>query len=419
MGFVKEHGRLQREVAREETADRIESEHDFVRNPHGRLLVPERCGKLPDSNADTVDMKQVSDMVRRVKEAQSVASAESEEVIKPTVTPNKKPQRPFRRCVRVFQPVDMQRSKEIAKASVSDVKRRLEAGIKAAESDEGFRQVPSFRGINKILSGVEKQFANFSQVIEYMTEEMTLSGASKPESFHITPMLLDGPPGVGKTAFAQQIASVLGLPYRKLSAGGLQHAFMLTGSATHWGNSQTGEIFNMIGRGQSACGVLLIDEVDKISDRQDYAILPALLDLLEPESARNFVDESLGIKFDASRLIVLMTSNRMHEIDAALLSRCRAFTIDPPGVDQKVLIAKHEHDKRNSGLPRHRRLELNIKAVEKLADENIDVRALIRAVGKGFANALMCGDKVASPILEDVKSRKRQIGFVQDGKSVH
>lgn len=419
MGFIKERARKSNELAREEVADRITLKRVIVRNPHGRILIPQQSGKPMDIVPDAFDANLAAEILKL--EIETLASNEnrSDNPAKSQTKSNKKQPRPFRRCVRVFQPEDFQPIKDIAKTSTSEVKKRIESGLKAAETNEGFRQVPSFRGIGRVLARVQRQFCNFAHVLEHMKAEMSLAGASKSESFRITPMLLDGPPGVGKTAFAQQIATVLGLPFRKLSAGGLQHAFILTGSSTHWGTSQSGEVFNMIGRSKSACGVLLIDEVDKISNRQEYAILPALLDLLEPESAKHYVDESLGLKFDASRLIILMTSNRMGDMDSALLSRCRAFTIGAPGAEQKVLIAQVEHDKRNAGLPRSRRLELDIQAVKNLAEANIDIRALIRAVAKGFANALVSGEKIAKPILEEGKSHNQQIGFVWDNKSVH
>ncbi|HUX82821.1 MAG TPA: AAA family ATPase, partial [Halothiobacillus sp.] len=196
--------------------------------------------------------------------------------------------------------------------------------------------------------------------------------------------------------------------------GSMQHAFVLTGSDTHWGNSQSGEIFKMIGHSKSACGVIVLDEVDKISDRSDYAVLPALLDILEPESSKNFMDVSLGLTFDASRLFFILTCNDKGKLDPALLSRCLAFDIAAPGFEQKVMIAKGEHDNINKGLPRCRHLALDIQAVEKLAQANIDVRALIRAVRKGFTVAYTNGFKVAVPVLDAVTEVKksRPIGFV-------
>ena len=327
----------------------------------------------------------------------------------------KKPAPPFRRCVRVFDPVDTELSASRGKESSSENKRRLESGTKLAQTHDGFRKLPDFKGIDRKLAGLKTQFGNFGDVLEHLEQEMMLAGASRPESFRITPVLLDGPPGVGKTAFAQSFAKLLGLPFIKLSAGGMQHGATLTGGSSYWSNTQPGEVFSMLARGEWATGVILIDEADKLCDRQDHQILPALLDLLEPESAKRFTDESMRMAFDASRLIVLLTSNLMRNMNDALLSRCRPFSIEMPGPEQRALIARGEHDKMNSGIKRASRIELDSDAVGKLAESDINIRELIQAVRSGFTQALASGSKMSRPeCLGKKEESRRRIGFIRD-----
>jgi len=331
----------------------------------------------------------------------------------PVGKPANKQRRPFRRCVRVFEPSEIARAKDIVKALPHETRDRVQAAVKVAAEHDGYRKVPSFKNIDRELSRMALQFANFQQVLDHYAEEMALAGACRVEAFHMSPVLLDGDPGVGKTAFAQAFAAMLGLPFCKMSAGGIQHAAALTGTASHWANAQPGEVFNLIARSQLATGVLLIDEADKLSDRQDSSILPALLDLLEPETARNYKDESLGLKFDASRLIVLMTSNAMSSMHAALLSRCRTFTIKAPGIEQRVQIAMGVHDEINRALPRDNRIGIDCRALEQLSGADIDIRALIMAVRAACSKALRTGSRTAKPEMPQERVIRRQIGFVQ------
>ena len=413
-------------LSRELAADRICASFELVDTPYRRIIVPAHVIRSDVSareiKSDEVEfgsdnLNEYGELIKSMKgdhsdQVESLSkSEEASQLSKPK--PVRK-SRPFRRCVQVFDPAAMDLIKENAKASHGEVKRRIEADIKAAQAYGGYRQIPTFKNIQRKLANLQRTFGNCAAVLEYLVDVMILAGVSKPESFLIAPILLNGPPGVGKTAIAQAIANVLGLPFRKISSGAMQHAFVLTGSDTRWGNSQPGEVFNMIGRGKSASGIILLDEVDKISERSDHAILPVLLDILEPESARNFMDVSLGLPFDASRLIFIMTCNDKEKMDPALLSRCQLFDIAAPGFEQKVMIAKGEHASINRGLHRCRHLELDIKAVEKLAQANVDVRALIRAVRKGFTAAYTNGLKVAVPILDAVTEVKKtkHIGFV-------
>jgi ATP-dependent Lon protease len=339
------------------------------------------------------------------------AQQKSEEEI-----PEKEQEIPFTRRVSIFQSQELERVFALSKSKPKDVKTRLEASLKLALKFDGFREVPSFEGITETLASIEKKFPNFAKVTTHLCEEMTLVGACKANAFHLAPILLDGEPGVGKTAFANAMAAKLGLPFHKISAGGMQHAAALTGTSQHWGNSQTGDVFNLLATGQSACAVLLIDEVDKLNDRSECSILPALLDLLEPESAQNYKDESLGLTFDASRLIILMTSNNAQQMNSALLSRCQIFTIDAPDCEQKRAIVTGEFERIKNGLEHDDySLSLDEAATRKLVASELDTRAMLRAVSAGFAKAIGAGSSVVCPLwTEDSPKQevRRSMGFL-------
>jgi len=409
-----------RESLREAAADRIVRLDDFKRNPNGRVLIPENAFKQ-EEDASFLEMLMKDEKAVTEEEGRDIPDELRREHFspKPSEPARKaKAKKPFNRCIRIFQPEDIAKLKHLAASNFGEVKRRYESGAKTAEAHGGYRQLPRFKDTDRMFNGVRYEFANFAQVIEHLSGELMLTTASKPESFGVRPILLDGAPGVGKTAFAQRIAKVLGLPFKKISAGGLQHAFVFTGSASHWGNSHTGEIFNLLGHGTSASAVILIDEVDKISGRSDYAILPALLDLMEPESSARYREESLGLSFDASRLIILLTSNHKRGVDPALLSRCTIFDIENPGVNQKVVIAINVFESIMKNLTRKNQKELDLEALQRIAELDIDVRALISAVKSGVVKALKSGEKTVRPLIDAQKVKPRQFGFI-NCTSVH
>ncbi|MDE2341975.1 MAG: AAA family ATPase [Betaproteobacteria bacterium] len=318
--------------------------------------------------------------------------------------------KPFARCVRIFEPRACEAVVERFQNAERDVKKRVESKIQKALMHDGYRQLPDSRHFLKKKEHLVRTFENFSAVLEHLTGEFIYASCCRPEEFLITPMLLDGPPGVGKTAFAQKFAATLDMPYIKIAAGGLQHAATINGTSSHWGNSHPGAVFEAIAHAKSSSCVILLDEVDKISTWDDHQILPALLDLLEPESARQFKDESLELTFDASRVIVLLTSNDLTYVNNALLSRCKVFPIELPEYAQRLLIGQDTHDRMNRSLTARYRIELNRAALETLAAAPISIRTLIHVIRQAFHQALAKGIRESRP--EAPQTVSRPFGFI-------
>ena len=336
------------------------------------------------------------------------------EMPKPEIPkPLRSRKKPFARCVQIFEPGACELVMERFQSAERDVKKRVESKIQKALMHDGYRQLPDSRHFLKKKESLAQKFKNFSTVLAHLTGEFTYAKCCRPEEFLITPILLDGPPGVGKTAFAQAVAATLDMPYLKIAAGGLQHAAIINGTSSHWGNSQPGAVFEALAQAKSASCVILLDEVDKISSWDGHQILPALLDLLEPESARHFKDESLELTFDASRVIVLLTSNDLTLVNDALLSRCKVFSIDLPGYAQRLLVGQDTHDRMNRSLTSRYRIELDRSALEALAAAPISIRTLVHAIREAFYQALAKGIRESRPEApKTVSTVSRPFGFI-------
>ncbi len=169
--------------------------------------------------------------------------------------------------------------------------------------------------------------AHFQKVIEFVAD--TLSGMSGKVR-RIPPILLLGPPGVGKSCFAQDLARALGANFLQLQMDSAVTRMTLVGSDRRYSNTSQGELFNLICLRDQANPIVLLDELDKAQqDGRDSAIAP-LHGLLEPVTAKRCRDVSTEFVFDASLVTWLATANDATKIPNTLRSRFREFVILPP-----------------------------------------------------------------------------------------
>ena len=326
---------------------------------------------------------------------------------------------------RVFQPDAIAEARELLGAGgKTDTKRdtatlaRSYAALDRASRDDGWRSLP-WAGSMEIAdpcSSMGPEFANFAEVIAHVREQWTLAhNARCAGEARIDPVLLVGPPGVGKSHFAAAIAHRIGDRLSIFSAGGAQDAMQLCGTDARWANARTGMVFDLLSTGDSASPVLVVDEVDKIAQESTGSRdtpVNSLLDLLEEDSARRYRDMSLQLEMNASRIIVVCTANERERISPPLLSRLTEFHITSPTAEQRRAILQRQLLRL---IERHRcppGITLDEASVSRAVETaDLDVRELLRLTRAGFAAALTTeSDKVVlSPPRRG--ATKQRIGF--------
>lgn len=154
-------------------------------------------------------------------------------------------------------------------------------------------------------------------------------------------LCLVGPPGVGKTTFAESISCALNRKFVKISLGGMSDSSELVGHRRAYIGSNPGKIVSSLIRCESNNPVFLLDEVDKL--KKDYKGDPAstLLDILDVSQNKRFVDNYIDEEIDLSKILFILTANDISSIPAALLDRLEIIDLTGYTDSEKLLICEN------------------------------------------------------------------------------
>ncbi len=285
----------------------------------------------------------------------------------------------------------------------STYERMLERGA------ERFQVKPS--GIPD-MAGLYQSLPNFGEVLDDVKRHVALSQDSS-DGLEVTPMLLLGPPGIGKTHFARKLAELLGTGMNLVPMSSMTAGWLLSGASSQWKGAKPGKVFEALVDGQYANPVLVVDEIDKAGTEAQYDPLGALYSLLEHDTAQNFVDEFAEVAIDASQVIWITTANDERAIPEPILNRMNVFEVPAPTPEQARRIAGHLHAavRAEHGWGSQFQPELPADVLDALAE--LAPREMRRALMTGFGNARLDGrDQVHVDDLPRPAGGKSRMGFV-------
>ena len=231
-------------------------------------------------------------------------------------------------------------------------------------------------------------------------------------------LLFSGPPGTGKTTIAKSIAKSTGRDFIVIATGGISDESEFRGHRRTYTGSKPGRIISALTKCKSTNPIILLDEIDKISSANKGDPYGALLELLDPEQNKEFMDRYLEEPIDLSKCMFICTANDVRNIPEPIMDRLDNIAFYDYSVDEKIKIINDyifNKVKTNYNMSQYE-YSLSSELIEHLARQ-FDLRKITREIeriSRKTAAKLLNKQEVKSITVDDYNNMYKESDMINE-----
>ena len=180
-----------------------------------------------------------------------------------------------------------------------------------------------------------------TRVLEYMSVmKLKLEKGESADVYRAPILCFVGLVGTGKTTIAFSIAEALGRPIARIPFGGMGDPLDLRGQSRMHPEAEPGKIIKALRDTQSRNPVILLDEIDRVTEQGRSSIMGVLVELLDPKQNHAFTDHYLDFPFDLSEALFIATANNTTNIATAVMDRLEPISMPSYTDAEKIVIGQ-------------------------------------------------------------------------------
>nr|WP_302474556.1 AAA family ATPase [Roseococcus sp. MDT2-1-1] len=194
--------------------------------------------------------------------------------------------------------------------------------------------VPDARGLRAAL---DREFPWLADATRAIAREVALLPDGAPA--RLPPLLLAGPPGLGKSTFARRVLEICGLPHRLVTATEGGGATLLGGHGRGWRGGRPALPLGLMAQSGLRTVGIVVDDVDRQGSADGWGTPQGwLLAVLEPATAQRYWDPFLLTECDLTGVSWVLTANDLSSVSGALKDRCLVVEVGYPPPDAAEMV---------------------------------------------------------------------------------